>query len=452
MKIRWFAASVALAGMTSLFIASPTTSRAETPRFYKDVLPIFQERCMKCHREGELAPMPLDEYSSARPWAKSVRRTVVEGSMPPWFADEKYGEFSNRNVLSDEERNTIVKWVNAGAPAGNPADAPEPVEFPVGWQIGEPDEIFKMQEPYTLGAEGPDEYKYFTIPTNLTEDKWVTAFEVRAGNTAVVHHVIAFVVPEGAPTRGEGGVTVTNSFRPESPQQLEEILARQESINSRLKESGMKPRPIATMLGGLNILGGVAPGTPPWKAREGSGKLLPKGSNLIFQMHYHRNGQEEIDQTSIGVIYADAPVTQARDTVGVANLAFAVPPHAPNYRVDSWHTFDEPVKIVGFMPHMHLRGKAFEYSAIYPDGREEILLSIPNYDFDWQLSYEAAEPLAIPAGTTIHCIAHFDNSSDNAANPDPEAVLRFGEPTEDEMMIGWLEITRDRQVMPETHE
>jgi hypothetical protein len=419
-----------------------SANAADSPTYHRDVLPILQNQCLNCHREGELAPMPLDSYEAVRPWAKALRRSVTEKTMPPWFADPRYGEFKNKMVLTDAEIDTIVRWVGAGSPAGDSADAPAPVEYPKGWHIGEPDEVFTMLEPYTLAAEGPDEYKYFTIPTNLTEDRWVTGFEVKPGNNAIVHHVIVFVQPKGAKDRGEGGATKSRSFVPESPEELEKVLAQQEKIQDRLRESGLRERPTSAMMGGLNMLGGVAPGTPPWTAAPGEGKLLPAGSSLVFQMHYSRNGRDEVDQTSIGVKYATGPVHRERHTVGVANLAFAIPPGANNFRVDAWHTFNEEIDILGYMPHMHLRGKSFEYRAIFPDGREEILLSVPRYDFNWQLTYDLVRPLSVPKGTTIHCIAHYDNSAENPSNPNPKAVLRFGEPTTDEMMIGWMDIVR----------
>lgn len=433
--------SLTVAGIFVFVGTGLDVSRAETPTFYKDVLPIIQNRCMTCHREGEVAPMALTDYRTVRPWAKSVRRAVIEKTMPPWFADPRYGHFRNDNSLTREEIDTISKWASAGARAGDKADAPPPMEFTEGWLIGEPDQIFRMPKPYALGAEGPDEYKYFTIDTGLTEDKWVQAIEIRAGNPAVVHHIIAYVVPGDTANRDEGGVTRTNSFRPESQRQLEEILARQADVQQKLREAGMKESSMDSM--GLNMLGLIAPGSPPQVFPPGEAKLLPKNSKLVFQMHYHRNGQDEIDRSYLGVKYAKAPVHRRRFTMGVINYAFAIPPGEQNYRVDAWHTFDRDAHVHMYAPHMHLRGKSFEYRAIFPDGREEVLFSAPNYDFNWQIIYELQEPLKIPRGTTIHCIAYFDNSADNPSNPDPDAIVRFGEPTIDEMMIGFMDVSID---------
>lgn len=428
-------AVVAVAAVFALMMAA-SVKAAEVPKYYEDILPILQENCVSCHRPGSIAPMAFDKFETTRPWAKSLSRSVMQRSMPPWLADPAHGKFSNAMGLEEHEIDKIVKWATAGAPAGDPSKAPAPLEFPE-WQIGQPDEIFSMRKAYTLAPEGQDEYKYFTVSDEFPEDKWVTAFEVKPGNDRVVHHVIAFVLPPGSKERPEGGEESLNSFRPESDEATAEAVRRGEEFQEKMRANAKNPRPLPIM---GQVLGGVAPGTPPWIARPGEGRLIKKGSKIYLQMHYHRNGQEEIDQTSIGVKYATTPVTEERLTVGIANVAFAVPPMAENYKVESFHTFDKDTKILNFMPHMHLRGKSFEYRAIYPDGREEVLLSIPEYDFNWQYSYELAEPITVPKGTMIHCIAHFDNSPNNTANPDPLRVVKFGNPTEDEMMIGWLDV------------
>lgn len=430
----------ALAAVAALVwsIAPASGLADDAPTYYKDVMPIFQQNCQSCHREGQIGPMPLENYHQSRPWAKSIRDVVQEGSMPPWHADAEYGDFKNEMRLSPDEVETIVAWASTGARAGQISDAPKAVEFTDDWQIGTPDQIFTMAEPYTLGPEGDDEYKYFVVPTGLTEDKWVTAIEVKAGNAAIVHHVIAFIQNGDAPVPDEGGIVPVNSYRPESPEQLEKVIARQAVVQEKIKASGLKEKPIRVM----GMLGGMAPGTPPFVCAEGEGKLLPAGSKLIFQMHYNRNGETEVDQTSIGVKYADRPMDVERLTVGVFNVSFAIPPGESDYRVDSWHTFNEDVRVHMFMPHMHLRGVGFEYEAIYPDGRRETLLSIPEYDFNWQFVYELDEAITLPKGTTVHCVGTFDNSTGNPDNPDPDAIVRFGEPTIDEMMIGWMDVSR----------
>ena len=415
-----------------------SAAQAESPTYYKDVLPIFQQKCQTCHRPGQLAPITFDSYEEVRPWAKSIRRVVQDRTMPPWHADPKYGTFSNSMGLDESEILTITQWASLGARPGAESDAPEAVEFSDDWSIGTPDAIYSMPTSYTLGAEGNDEYKYFTIDPGLTEDKWVTHVEVRPGNRAVVHHVIAFIDESGGDARDEGGIVPINSKRPTSPEQLARTLKRQdEKIQPRVKEAGLKARPFRDFA----LLGGIAPGTPPISYPEGQAKLLKAGSKLIFQMHYSRTGKVEVDQTSIGVRFSNTPPKMERKMTAVMNVSFAIPPNAPNHQVHAYHTTDRPILIHNFMPHLHLRGVGFRYEATYPDGETEILLNIPEYDFNWQYGYELAEPKYIPAGTLLHCVGFFDNSAENAANPDPEAIVRFGEPTVDEMMIGWMEIT-----------
>lgn len=409
------------------------------PKYYEDILPIFQKNCVSCHRSGSLAPMALDQFETARPWAKSIRKAVSLKSMPPWLADPHFGKFSNAMGLTQPEIDLIIKWAAAGAPGGDPKAAPAPLKF-ADWEIGEPDDVLTMTKPYTLGPEGNDEYKYFTMAKTFSEDKWVTAFEVKPGNRAVVHHVIAFIQGPGQADRPEGGEEKTISFRPESPEKAAEAVKKGEEFQEKMRAGSRTERPLP-MMG--QILGGIAPGTPPWTARPGEGRLVKAGSKIYLQMHYHRNGNSETDQTSIALKYAKGPVEQERLTIGVPNVAFAIPPNADNYKVESWHTFNKDTTIVSFMPHMHLRGKSFEYRAEYADGRQETLMSVPKYDFAWQYTYELEKPITLPKGTTIHCIATFDNSANNTANPDPARVVKFGDPTVDEMMIGWMDVAQE---------
>ncbi len=245
---------------------------------------------------------------------------------------------------------------------------------------------------------------------------------------------------------GEGGVVQTRSKRPESPEELEKLMAQQQRVKDMREKRTRNEQPLRD----TGMLGGVAPGMPPWIARPGEGRLVKAGSELIFQMHYHPSGKQALDQSVIGVKFSSKPPEHNRRTTGVFNIGFAIPPGADNYEVISEHTLRDDIHLVSFMPHMHLRGKSFEYKAIFPNGTEEILLSVPRYDFAWQNVYELVEPKALPRGTTIICTAHFDNSANNPNNPDPQAVVRFGEPTVDEMMIGWFDYWRDSE--PGAHE
>lgn len=417
----------------------------QAPTFYKDVLPVFQNRCIECHRQGQLAPMTLDSYEAARPYAKSILKSVVEREMPPWDASPEHGKFLNDASLSEAEIKLVADWAKSGAPAGDPGQAPPAKEFASDWKIGEPDALFRMPEAYALPAEGPDEYKYFRVPTNFTEDRWISAMECKAGNAEVVHHIIVFVKEPGKPLMhegdGEGGAVEKRSKRPESEEDLQKIMAGQERAKQSREKRGRREQALRD----TGMLGGVAPGMPPWVARPGEGRLVKAGSELVFQMHYHPSGKPALDQSVIGVKFAEKPAEHHRRTTGIFNIGFAIPPGADNFEVVAEHTLRDDIHLVSFMPHMHLRGKAYEYKAIYPNGAEEILLSVPRYDFAWQNVYELAEPKALPRGTTIVCTAHFDNSASNPDNPDPQAVVRFGEPTVDEMMIGWFDYWRDSE-------
>ena len=358
---------------------------------------ILQDRCVNCHREGEIAPFPLVEYDEVVGWAEMMREVIDEGRMPPWFANPAHGKFANDARMSEEQKKLFNTWVDNGCPEGDPADLPEPRDWVVGWQISEPDQVIYMSdEPDTVQAEGVVEYQYFTVDPGWTEDKWIQAAEARPDNRSVVHHNIAFVRP------------------PQEPG------AKRDRIR-----------------GGL--LAGYAPGGGVREYHKGVAKFVPAGSKLVFQMHYTPNGSVQKDRSYVGVVFADPKTVHKRVQGGTpSNHSFAIPPGDPHYKVTSTHEFAEDMELFWFAPHMHLRGSAFRYEAAYPDGRREILLDVPKYDFNWQLRYILAEPKLMPAGTTMHCTAYFDNSEDNLANPDPTETVRWGDQTWEEMMIGWF--------------
>ena len=385
-----------LALVATFAVAEPTPSRVT---FSKDVAPILYQACVGCHRPGEAAPMPLVTYREVRPWAKAIRDNVSKGTMPPWLADPRFGHFANDRRLSQKDIDTIVEWVNQGASKGADRDLPERPRFMEGWTLGEPDVILTMQKEFHVPEDGTIPYKYFTIPTNFTENQWIQAIECRPGVRSVVHHIIAFVQEPGKSFRGEGGRN--------------------------------------------NFLGGTAPGDPPNVYPEGTGKLIQAGSNIVLQMHYTPVGEAATDRSRVGLYLAKEPVTKQAMTGTAINASFVIPAGHPNYEVQSRWEATEDVHVLGLMPHMHVRGKDFLYTAIYPDGRSEVLLSVPRYDFNWQLSYELAEPLALPKGSRIECTAHFDNSDGNIFNPDPTSDVRWGDQTWEEMMIGWFSYTRD---------
>jgi mono/diheme cytochrome c family protein len=398
-----------LALILSLGTVASTESKTSVT-YTKDVAPILFESCAECHRPGQIGPMSLMNYQEVRPWAKSIRERVVERSMPPWSADPHVGKWANDARLSQKEIDTIVAWVNAGAPKGDEKDMPAAPKFTEGWTIGQPDVVLEMQEEYTVPADGTIPYLYFTIPTNFTEDKWIQAMEIRPGNRAVVHHVIAYAqdpgtaYSRGGAQAGEGGGELQR---------------------------------------GRVHLGGITPNKTGIVYAPGTAKLIKAGSSIVFQMHYTTNGVPGKDRTSIGLVFAKEPARQIVATGNAANARFVIPPGDPNYEVTSSTTFKEDVYLTSFMPHMHVRGKDFKYTAVYPDGREEVLLNVPKYDFNWQLTYIPEKPIFLPKGTRLDCVAHFDNSTKNKFNPDPSKEVRWGDQTWEEMMIGWYTFTRD---------
>lgn len=427
-------------------------SRAKSDvTFTKDVAPIFYRNCVVCHRPNDLAPMSLLSYRDARPWAKSIREKVVTKQMPPWYADPHYGEFSNDRRLSQKEIDTVVAWVDQGANEGDAKDLPPAPQFVEGWHIGKPDAVLTMTEEHTVEATGPDDYLYFTIPTNFKEDRWIQAAEVRPGNKRVVHHVIVFVqTPEmvalmkaaSQPGRSSSMMPqvfyrdgTLNRVRPDAP--VIDDGCGNDNGGSAFGRRGDGP------LSGA-MLAGYAPGKDWDVWPEGLAKKIPAGSNIVLQMHYSKTtGSQEKDRTSVGLIFAKEPPKKMVITHAVANHYFRIPPSANNHEVTACHEFDKDVNLINYMPHMHVRGKDMKYEVVYPDGRHETLLSVPNYSFSWQQVYWLKKPLFIPKGSKFIVTAHFDNSAKNKYNPDSTKSIRFGDPTYDEMMIGWMDYVTD---------
>ncbi|HEV3197026.1 MAG TPA: thiol-disulfide isomerase [Bryobacteraceae bacterium] len=375
----------------------PVLASAVPPTFSKDVAPILYNRCLECHRQGEAAPMAFTSYNEVRPWAKAIKQAVLTRKMPPWLADPHFGEFRNDRRMPDAAIQTIVAWVDAGAPEGDPKQLPAMPPFETGWRIGKPDAIFDIGTDFDVPSEGVVAYKYFTVPTNFTEDKWVEAAEVRPGQRGAVHHILAFIKEPGndAPRPGDAG----------------------------------------------NILVGYAPGENPLKLMPGTAVLVKAGSSLNFQVHYTPNGKAVKDRSYIGVRFAKEP-PKNRAIRGMAlNAGFRIPANDSNYEVRSSYTANQDVTLDDLTPHMHLRGKDFQYTLVYPDGRQDVILSVPKYDFNWQIKYQLKSPMLLPKGTKIDCVAHFDNSPNNKFNPDPAKEVRWGEQTWEEMMIGFFTYT-----------
>ncbi|MEE8146301.1 MAG: cytochrome c [Longimicrobiales bacterium] len=388
-----------------LWIAwSSGTPPAEQLTYHGRVGRIFQENCQTCHREGGIGPFTLETYESAYLYRERIELMVSEGRMPPWFANPTVGAWDNDRSLSEEDRADILAWVDVGAPEGDPAHAPPPVDWSAGWQLGEPDAVVQMEEPFSVPAEGVVDYQYVYVKTDFPEDRWVSKMEVRPTAPDAMHHVLVFIEPPDA--------------KP----------ARDAAPGEPVWMGGLRGFFAATVPG---YTGNVYP--------EGSAKLLPKGSWLKFQLHYTPIGQVVEDQTMLGLHFADGPPERVVETGSAFNTRFEIPPGAPAHEVTGQYTFRQPGQLLTFFPHMHLRGKAFRFQLEYPDGHSQTLLDVPAYDFDWQLAYHLEEPLRVPAGALLIATGTFDNSATNRFNPDPSATVRFGEQTFEEMMIGYFD-------------
>lgn len=413
-----FALSAAAAAMILAGSARADDAGAPlAPTFSKDVAPILYSKCLECHRPGEIAPMSLISYTDARPWAKSIRQQVADRKMPPWHADSaKAGPYQNDTSLSETEIASILKWVDSGAPEGDAKDLPKPPEFKAGWKLGQPDVVFAMPEPYTLSAEGEaDNYRCFVLPA-AEDDYWVRGFEVHPGNRAINHHVALFLDGDGKQSvmrdEHDPGVGYGCYGSP-----------------------GFQP---------MDIFGVWAPGMTPELLPEGIARPVPKGSRVVLQLHYHRNGKIETDKSEVGLYFAKAPVKQKLNLGIALDFGIMIPPGKDNYVSKALWTLPKNAQILSVFPHMHVLGKTIGIDAILPDGKTQTLVSVPRYQFDWQRNYFFKNPVSLPAGTKLQVTAVYDNTETNPANPNkPPKPVRFGMSTTDEMNIGFITFTYD---------
>ena len=414
-----FSALLTLCGGILMFTAM-TTVRVEgqtspaAPTFTRDVAPILYKNCVTCHRAGEIAPMSLIAYNEVRPWARAIRQATAQGVMPPWHADAPGGTFENERRLTDAEKDVIARWVTAGAPQGDPMDLPAPPEFTDGWHIGKPDVVFEMQEEYAVPANSTIEYEYFYIPTNFTDAMWLQAIEIRPGNRELVHHVLAFYQ---AP--------------PDGPRMAPALKFVPEHMKLPPRKHGSRPpqKPV----GPSRIIATYAPGTNPQVFRPGTALRLAPGGVLELQMHYTANGKAGTDRTRIGMIFAKQPPQHELRAGQFMNATLSIPPAASNHQVDTEVELVQDVTLWGVFPHTHVRGKKWEYKLALPDGTVKPLLSVPNYDFNWQTYYMFREPLSLPKGARILSSAWYDNSDKNPSNPDPKTEVKWGDQTWEEM-------------------
>jgi hypothetical protein len=412
-----------------LLMAAALLPAASTRKvtFYKDVLPILQNRCQECHRSGEIGPMEFTTYKQTRPWAKAIRESVAAKRMPPWFADPNHGTFANDRSLPQSEVEALLAWVDAGAPEGSAKDQPPEKQWTSGWNIPRPDSVIEMPAEFTVPANGKVDYQYIIIPTNFKEDKWVRMVEARPSNRRLVHHAVIFVREPGNPwLRGEA-----EPGRPFVP--------------PRTTAEG-KPRGGDIDGFGSEMLTVYTPGNLPDMFKPTQAKLIKAGSDLVFQMHYTANGTAGTDKTAVGLVFAPEPPKERVITVSVANTRFTIPPGDPDFHVPLKVNLPNSGTLLSFFPHMHLRGKAFEYKLQQPGEAPQTLLKVNKYDFNWQLTYRLATPIEIKPGAKMDLSAWFDNSPNNPYNPDPKASVRWGEQSWEEMMVGFFDVAVPREM------
>jgi hypothetical protein len=383
-----------------IVVAAPAMAQQAT--FYRDVLPILQDHCQECHRAGQMAPMAFSTYQETRPWAKAIREAVATRKMPPWFADPCCGKFANDRTLSASERDILVRWVDSGAAKGRESDAPPVKKWTEGWNISKPDALVEMPAAFRVPPSGAVEYQYFIVPTGFQQDRWVQQVEVRPSQRPVVHHAVVYIREPGETwTRGPTKA---------------------------------------------DILAVYAPGSAPDVYPAGMAKLVKAGSDLVFEIHYTPSGKAVEDRTKVGLVFAATPPAKRVLTLQMDNEKFVIPAGDRDFRISVWGTLPNDALLLGFFPHMHLRGTSFEYTRIRENGLPETLLRVKPYDFYWQLYYRLAEPMALSKGTKLNWIATYDNSAANPRNPDPAADVRYGPQSWEEMMVGFFDVAVDASV------
>lgn len=419
-----------LAIVAALLVVSPALA-SELPEqvtFSEHVAPVLFEHCVHCHRPGDVAPMSLLSYGEARPWAKSIRKVVSEGEMPPWDADPRYGEFSNDISLSEQEKALLLAWVDQGAQQGDPTVMPAAPEMPEAgsWKMGrEPDYVIEL-EAVDVPADGPDLFVNQIYGLEVPEGKWVQALELLPGNTRVLHHVVSYIGPSGMEDDGDEGNAGVN---------------RVVYVNEAAKRAiGMAEAP---RIGGVWVAG-----SPPAEFPPGMGHPLRTDQLMSFNMHYHPSGEAGTDRSKVGIFFGEGEMEKEITTAFAADPGMFIPAGAEDYREDALYLFTQDSRILSFLPHMHNRGKSMRYTLVLPDGTRQVLLDVPEYDYDWQNIYHLREPIAAPAGSFLEVEASWDNSAGNPGNPDPTIDVPWGDGTNNEMMVAFFDYVVEEGTSP----
>lgn len=414
---------VSIMAFVAAMSLSAQTAVPSQPTFTRDVAAILQKNCQSCHRPNQAAPFAMLTYEQTRPWAKAIKSAVLQKKMPPWFAEPGYGKFVNDPSMSQNDIDTLVSWVDNGAPRGDMTDMPAPKKFADGWMIPEPDIVFQLPKPFPVPATGVMEYKYIIIPTGFTEDKWVEQVQAAPTDYTVVHHIVAYVRAPGS-----------NYFKDMPKNEFFEAPPS--------KQTAKPPKDDVPN----DWLTGFAPGQPPDVFKPGQAKLIPAGSDIVLEIHYMPEGKATEDQSRLGLVLAKTPPVERTMTLSAGNSSFKIPPGDPDFRVDASYTLPEDVTLLGLHPHMHMRGKAAQYRIQFADGKTETILNVPRYNWRWQLWYDLAEPMRLPKGTKLQCTEHFDNSPNNPDNPDPSKTVIWGQQSFDEMMVCMFNVAFDAKI------
>lgn len=383
---------------------------------------IVQAKCQKCHRPGQAAPFALLSYEDVALRAPMIRFVLERHIMPPWFASGDPAVWQGEYHLDPADRQFLIDWIDAGAPRGDPDQAPPPMDWQDGWLAGEPDQVLESDRLLEIPAEGNINYRYIEIETGFAEDRWVEAIEVRSDRPQNAHHILVALLP---------------------PKQKDRIFAVLDPDQDHELSDWEK-----TELATRGFFGIYGPGTTFIRYPEGLAKRLPKGWRLLFQVHYEPNGESAVDRPRIGLHFAAQPPRSVVSTLAASNLFIIVPPHKKGHIERAGHRFKQDGELLAFLPHMHLRGQAFRYEIERADGTRETLLDVPRYDPNWQYLYQLRQPIPVKSGERMIATAWFDNSASNPLNPDPSDRVMFGQQISDEMLIGYFDIVTTAEDEP----